>query len=161
LDLDGWLQTSSTVQEIVKHLPHLRELTIECERLDSAAAESFKACKKLERLEMGGVYQSSRTVQEIAKHLPSLNELIIRIDTLDFSLADALRNSSALRSLNLSVSMYTPGFLARYLQSPLPKLTSLELCNYDSFSSGNKEDREAVQNAKEKGIYIDLNSTHI
>ncbi|KAI5193044.1 hypothetical protein NECID01_2164 [Nematocida sp. AWRm77] len=147
-------QSITVVQALVMHLPLLRELSIECDGLYLAAAEAFQVCTKLEKLNMLEVYQPSATVQAIVTHLPSLKELKIGIDSADFALADALRNCPNLRFLNMIVKNYTPGFLARYLQAPLPRLTSLELRNNDINHRHSEEDVKAKKKAQELEMSI-------
>ncbi|KAI5193203.1 hypothetical protein NECID01_2176, partial [Nematocida sp. AWRm77] len=149
-------QSSAAMQAIARHLPSLKELSINCQSLEPAEVEVFQACPQLEKLKMGGKEQSSATVQAILSHLPSLKELIIEIDTPDFALADALRNSPNLWSLDLSVHKYAQGFLEQYLQNPCPKLSLLSIYNSDKYSLGSKEDAEAVKDAEKKGMAIDL-----
>ncbi|KAI5192895.1 hypothetical protein NECID01_2124 [Nematocida sp. AWRm77] len=155
LKIWGELQPSTAVQALLTHLPSLKELTIGCQPLEPAAAESFQACTQLERLKMFGESQLSTAVQALVSRLPSLRELIIEIGTVDISLANTLRKCLNLQSLNLTVDNYTPGFLAHYLQAPLPSITSLEMhsSNRNIYS---EEDIKAKEDARAKGIAIDL-----
>ncbi|KAI5192487.1 hypothetical protein NECID01_1954 [Nematocida sp. AWRm77] len=153
----GETQPSATVQALLTHLPSLRELSIGCNVLEPAAAEAFQACTKLEILKINGCgfsYQPSAVLQTILIHLPSLKHLRIGISSADFALADALRNSPSLRSLWLKVENYTPGFLAHYLQNPLPRLKSLTLRNRDRNHKYSEEDDKAVKDAQKTGMSI-------
>ncbi|KAI5191550.1 hypothetical protein NECID01_1500 [Nematocida sp. AWRm77] len=154
LKINGELQPSPAIQALLTHIPFLKELSIKCDVLEPAAAEAFQACTKLEKLNMMGLRQPSATVQAIVTHLPSLKELNLGIDSADFALADALRNCSNLRTLNLTVENYTPGFLARYLKAPLPRLTSLKLRNNDINHWYSEEDKRAVKKAQELEMSI-------
>ncbi|KAI5191351.1 hypothetical protein NECID01_1420 [Nematocida sp. AWRm77] len=158
LEMSGYSQPSAAVQALLRHFSSLKELSIECKLLDTTDAEVFQECTQLEKLKIWGATQSSATAQAIVTHCPSLKELIIEIDTPEFDLADALRNYPTLCSLNLSVSEYKKGFLARYLQNPLPRVAVLSIYNYNDFKSGNKEDEKAVENAKNEGMVIDLDN---
>ncbi|KAI5189729.1 hypothetical protein NECID01_0635 [Nematocida sp. AWRm77] len=159
LEMWGKDQPSAAVQAIVSHLPSLRELIIPCDVLTSAGAESFQVCTQLEKLEINGrrgFYQPSSIVQAIVTHLPHLRDLEVGIDTVDFALADALRKCPSLRSLRLAVSQYTPGFLARYLQAPLPKLKYLSLREINRSTPQSEEDKRAVKDARAKGMTIQV-----
>ncbi|KAI5192694.1 hypothetical protein NECID01_2043 [Nematocida sp. AWRm77] len=147
-------QTSDVVQSLVRHLPSLKELTILCESLEPAAAEAFQACAQLEKLEIWEDEQPSVAVQALLRHLPSLKHLEIGIGRVDFALADALRNCPNLRSLTLKVEQYTPGFLARYLQSSRPRLSFLKLHNRDRNKKFSEEDKKAVEEAQKMGLSI-------
>ncbi|KAI5193042.1 hypothetical protein NECID01_2162, partial [Nematocida sp. AWRm77] len=156
LKINGETQPSTTVQAIVRRLPLLRELSIKCESLEPAAAEAFQTCTKIERLNVYGVPQPSAVVQALIRRLPSLKHLKIGIDSADLVFADTLRNCFNLRNLRLTVIQYTPGFMARYLQDPLPSLESLTLHNHDTNNNHSEEDNRAVEEAREKEIYIIL-----
>ncbi|KAI5191495.1 hypothetical protein NECID01_1489 [Nematocida sp. AWRm77] len=155
LELNGELQPNTAVQALLALLPSLKELSIVYNVLAPADAEYFKTCTRLENLGILGEGNASSLIK-LLEVLPSLQELIIKIDTADFALADALRKCSTLRSLTLTVDQYTPGFLARYLQTPLPKMKSLELWKFDSNTNRSEEDNRAVKEAraKEMSIYL-------
>ncbi|KAI5192699.1 hypothetical protein NECID01_2048 [Nematocida sp. AWRm77] len=159
LEMHGESQPSAVVQVLVSHLSSLKELIVWGNVLELAAAESFKACTKLEKLEIWGDSQPSAAVQTLLRHLPLLKTLIITVYAGDLALADTLRNYPNLRSLTLKVEQYTPGFLARYLEDPLPSLTFLSLSNSDTNPNINcsEEDNRAVEEAKSKNILIFLN----
>ncbi|KAI5144797.1 hypothetical protein NEPAR04_2216 [Nematocida parisii] len=154
LKMWGEKQPSATVQALLIHLPLLKELSIGCNVLEPAAAEACQACTKLEILKMWGEEQPSTAVQAIATRLPSLKHLRIETGSADFSLADALRNCSSLHFLHLSALQYTPDFLARYLQSPCPRLKSLTLHNHDTNNNHSEEDNRAVEEAQKMGMSI-------
>ncbi|KAI5192896.1 hypothetical protein NECID01_2125 [Nematocida sp. AWRm77] len=158
LEIYGKYQLSNMVQTLVSHLPPLlKDLEFKCEALEPTVKESFKTCKRLERLNITGVHQPKTAC--LFKSLEVLSFLLglkIKIynATLDWALN--LRNFSNLRSLDLTVKKYTPGFLARYLQAPLPRLEYLKLYNMDEYNSYTKEDNMAVKKACAKGITVIL-----
>ncbi|KAI5191500.1 hypothetical protein NECID01_1494 [Nematocida sp. AWRm77] len=150
-------QSSAVLQTILIHLPSLKELSIRCNALTPAAAEAFQACTQLEKLEINGCgfsYQPNTVVQALLTHLSSLKHLKVGIYIADFALADALRNCPNLRSLELKVYQYMPGFLARYLEAPLPRLPVLSLYNHDENHTYSEEDKRAVKKARAKRICI-------
>ncbi|KAI5192485.1 hypothetical protein NECID01_1952 [Nematocida sp. AWRm77] len=103
---------------------------------------------------MDGETQPSTAIQALLTHIPLLKHLEIETDSADFPLAAALRNCSNLRTLNITVKNYTPGFLARYLKDPQPRLTSLTLHNNDTNHKYSEEDKEAEEDAEKKGMRI-------
>ncbi|KAI5188451.1 hypothetical protein NECID01_0082 [Nematocida sp. AWRm77] len=153
LEMSGDPQPSTAVQELIKHLPLLKELAIECQPLEPAAAESFKVCARLEKLEIFG-NESASFLIKVLEVLPSLQKLRAEIDTGSLALAAALRIPSNLCILHLKVYHYSPGFLALYLKTPLPSLTSLTLYSHGSSNSYSKEDNKEIKKARRKGIYI-------
>ncbi|KAI5144795.1 hypothetical protein NEPAR04_2214 [Nematocida parisii] len=156
LNIYGVSQPSTTVQALLTRLPLLKDLAISCNALTPAATEAFQTLTQLEKLNIYGVFQPSATVQALLKHLPLLSILIIKIDTADFALADALQKYCNLRSLELRVDHYTPGFLARYLQSLFPRLDYLILYNYDRNNRFSEEDKRAEEEAQNNNISVCL-----
>ncbi|KAI5191552.1 hypothetical protein NECID01_1502 [Nematocida sp. AWRm77] len=147
----------TAVQELIRHLPFLRELAIKCKPLELATAESFQACTQLQKLIMSGETQLTRPfLVKLLEVLRCLQELRITIDTADLSLAEALRKCPKIQVLELIVRQYTPSFMARYLQNPLPSLRYLELCNFDENGTYNEEDKKAIEDACAKGMGIIL-----
>ncbi|KAI5189348.1 hypothetical protein NECID01_0543 [Nematocida sp. AWRm77] len=146
LKIYGTSQPNTTVQVLVKHLPSLKYLRINCDALEPAAAESFHVCKNLESLILLCHLQiTSSFLIKLLEILPSLQYLKMSIGTADFALSDALRKCSNLRSLELKVWNYSPGFLAFYLQAPLPNLKFLKFVNLDDDNDYNEEDNNRVK----------------
>ncbi|KAI5193220.1 hypothetical protein NECID01_2183, partial [Nematocida sp. AWRm77] len=153
--IHGVNQPSTTFHVLVKHLPNLKELTIGCLALDSAAAEGFQDSACLEKLIIYGVCQSDASfLFKILELLSSLQDLRIEIDTANLALADILRTRLALQILKLTVRHYTPGFMAHYLQNPLPSLVYLVLQKPTTANESSEEDRRAVSMALQSGMCV-------
>ncbi|KAI5192813.1 hypothetical protein NECID01_2090 [Nematocida sp. AWRm77] len=155
LKIDGGFQSIRVMKALISHLPSLKELFIKCQSLDSTVAESFQACKNLKKLEMcGHNHPSVSFLIKLLEVLQSLQYLKINIDTAELALAGALRTCCNLHSLELRVKEYIPGFVASYLQDPLPSLAFLKLIKTAKTNKYSKEDRMALKKAREMGICI-------
>ncbi|KAI5189730.1 hypothetical protein NECID01_0636 [Nematocida sp. AWRm77] len=122
-----YCQRCAVVQALLRHLPPLKELSIECEPLGLAAAEVFQACTQLERLEINGYNnQSSTTVQAIVAHLPFLRELSIRCKALDPAAAEAFQACTQLENLSM-FGVPQPSSAVQALVAHLPSLKYLKI----------------------------------
>ncbi|KAI5190868.1 hypothetical protein NECID01_1163 [Nematocida sp. AWRm77] len=153
LKMWGCNQPNHVMKELVNSLPSLKELSIECNSLDIESAQSFQKFKKLEKLELIGEETVSFLIK-LLEVLPSLQDLKISIDSANLALVDALWECPNLRSLELSLREYSPGFIPLYLQAPLPMLKSLKLYNFDKNNQYREEDKIAVKKAHATKIRI-------
>ncbi|KAI5190770.1 hypothetical protein NECID01_1137 [Nematocida sp. AWRm77] len=155
LVVSGENQPSAAVQALVTYLPYIKSLTIMAVSLGTVEAESFETCRRLERLVIFANEGGTSFLIKLLEVLPYLYDVKIKIDTADFPLADALWKNSNLRSLELIVCKYTPGFINHYyLKSRFPKLNHLKLCNLDKTNSYSKEDYQAVKKMTALGICV-------
>ncbi|KAI5192381.1 hypothetical protein NECID01_1903, partial [Nematocida sp. AWRm77] len=149
------LLESVAVSALVESIPTIEQLSFSCNILEDVAIDSFKKCSRLETLELDGVSQPSASfLIKLLEVCLLLQDLTIAIDTANLALADTLRKCINLRSLKLTLARYTPGFLAHYLQDPLPSLTFLKLYIANTSKNYSEEDKIAVEKARLNGMSI-------
>ncbi|KAI5190495.1 hypothetical protein NECID01_1001 [Nematocida sp. AWRm77] len=161
LVIEGDRQTSDFLQGLLRTLPEsIQELKLNCTILEDGVADSFVRLPGLTSLSLLDDPQTPSFIGRLLLHIPRVRCLKVVVSVLNQELANALRTLRLLKVLTLH-GLYVPGFISALLQDQdgqeLQTLQNLKVLvinmKNESQVLPNKKDIDAIEIAKQKGIY--------
>jgi hypothetical protein len=115
------------VEVLVPKISFFKELVLRAEKLTPEAAEAFRGCTRLEKLDIYGAEQDSEFVEALVAVQPMLKELVLRTEKLNPEAAEAFRGCTRLEKLCLIVTPDQSSAFVGALVRNLPSLKELQI----------------------------------